>query len=535
VTPASRGAKPPDSFSGDTKSIPEQAPLPSERSTPSAPRSPITKDLVTNSRPLSQVRAPQKRTSRNVPPLAIAPTSLPADASLSPTDGTPRSADRRKRSQPRVKAAPGPGIATDLSPHTTRSGPKSSPRPAKDTPPHIPATPVVSLDLHRDTDALCDATGSRPPARLDWAGDDDESLPDLGDWGISVATISGYNGSEISPIIVDGLKPLPEALPKAFSPPVGPVDFANSIRPVDNAEESGRVLNDTPKADTKTVRSSTTFSVEHRAFPFERGNPRTRARARAPRSAKGTFGSTTAETSGGHNYNAEATSRDARSGPSSSGPRTEWKATSKHRQPRERVDGVNLPESPAKGDNLMCGPSKDRAVAIAAVVPAPNAEVGGAQPPGKHAGETSAKAEPEMRKNLPDLDRLPGLEASIHAPRRNPVDPPNCDPDQPSVFSTGSNDDTRSKTEGYSDRRPRVGGFAIPLPQRLARPGPSTANFTHAHGGYHTRTHSAPPPELISSRTPLARRPIITEGAISQLAKAINKTSLSSQVSTIAK
>lgn len=59
---------------------------------------------------------------------------------------------------------------------------------------------------------------STPGTHIDWAGDDDDTLPDLDDWGVSHADL-------ISPIIVDGLRALPEVpvevqVPRTPTPPV---------------------------------------------------------------------------------------------------------------------------------------------------------------------------------------------------------------------------------------------------------------------------------------------------------------------------
>ena len=55
---------------------------------------------------------------------------------------------------------------------------------------------------------------STPGSHIDWAGDDDDGLPDLNDWGVNTATFGITNKSEnpISPIIVGGLRPLLDIL-----------------------------------------------------------------------------------------------------------------------------------------------------------------------------------------------------------------------------------------------------------------------------------------------------------------------------------
>lgn len=55
---------------------------------------------------------------------------------------------------------------------------------------------------------MADHRPSTPGSHIDWAGDDDDSLPDLNDWGIPFLT--DPTAHTISPIIVDGLRHLPE-------------------------------------------------------------------------------------------------------------------------------------------------------------------------------------------------------------------------------------------------------------------------------------------------------------------------------------
>lgn len=57
--------------------------------------------------------------------------------------------------------------------------------------------------------AMAENRPSTPGSHIDWAGDDDDSLPDLDDWGIP-SLVDHKTARVISPIIVDGLKPLPE-------------------------------------------------------------------------------------------------------------------------------------------------------------------------------------------------------------------------------------------------------------------------------------------------------------------------------------
>ncbi|KAM6495544.1 hypothetical protein JOM56_008250 [Amanita muscaria] len=82
----------------------------------------------------------------------------------------------------------------------------------------VPTASNSSSDVKSNIDALVERVRASamannrpntPGSHIDWAGDDDNSLPDLDDWGISPPTLpTGH--TMISPIIVDGLTPLPD-------------------------------------------------------------------------------------------------------------------------------------------------------------------------------------------------------------------------------------------------------------------------------------------------------------------------------------
>lgn len=98
-----------------------------------------------------------------------------------------------------------------------------SPAFAKDPPPHL----QPRADVRHDIDALVervravamDNRPTTPGGHIDWAGVDDDSLPDLNDWGVTTSTTAPVVSETISPIILEGLKPLPDfSAPTAASP-----------------------------------------------------------------------------------------------------------------------------------------------------------------------------------------------------------------------------------------------------------------------------------------------------------------------------
>ncbi|KAJ6629196.1 hypothetical protein B0H10DRAFT_30048 [Mycena sp. CBHHK59/15] len=168
-----------------------------------------------------------RKSSRSVVPTVVVGPSTPA------TEAPPaaaRPSNRRRRSQQLNSKGSSPGLKVNvpaslddnlLRPQN-RLVPHSAPPPSKDTPPHL----VGSFDMRNNIDALVervravamDNRPSTPGSHIDWAGDDDEGLPDLDDWGVTTGTSVGDKDEMISPIIVDGLKPLPEPVAKPPTP-----------------------------------------------------------------------------------------------------------------------------------------------------------------------------------------------------------------------------------------------------------------------------------------------------------------------------
>lgn len=134
---------------------PNPGPKPGVRHSVTTPEDPVPVSSQTSARPPNKPRRPQQRrpsaTSSNAPNKLLNVQTSNRKASTAP----------------------------------------SSPNPAKDPPPHL--TPVTSTtpaaDLKSDIDALVERVRSTamdrphtPGSHIDWA-DDDDSLPDLNDWG----------------------------------------------------------------------------------------------------------------------------------------------------------------------------------------------------------------------------------------------------------------------------------------------------------------------------------------------------------------
>ncbi|KAJ7699878.1 hypothetical protein B0H17DRAFT_1176846 [Mycena rosella] len=175
-------------------------------------------------------KAHGRKTSRSVVPTVVVGPVSPS-AEVPATTSTPRPSNRRRRSQQLTKGngTPAAGLKVNVPPlddnllrPQNRLVPHSAPPPSKDTPPHL----AGAFDMRNNIDALVervravamDNRPSTPGSHIDWAGDDDEGLPDLDDWGVTTGTSVGDKDEMISPIIVDGLKPLPEPVAKPPTP-----------------------------------------------------------------------------------------------------------------------------------------------------------------------------------------------------------------------------------------------------------------------------------------------------------------------------
>ncbi|KAI0693582.1 hypothetical protein BC835DRAFT_1067677 [Cytidiella melzeri] len=194
-----------------------------------------------HSRKNSEQRLPRKQPSLGVDTLNV----KPSNASSSPsTSISPRTPSRRKRPQAN-KTAPPPPPAVPVT-HARKQSVASeqdSTRaevhvaqpaavPVKDLPPHMAAPQENSApsDIAHSIDALVERVRTvamdRPHtpgthSHFDWAEDDeDDSLPDLDDWGVTsslsttdpvtdVADSEKVGVNVISPILQDTLRPLP--------------------------------------------------------------------------------------------------------------------------------------------------------------------------------------------------------------------------------------------------------------------------------------------------------------------------------------
>ncbi|KAI0347333.1 hypothetical protein BDW22DRAFT_1417251 [Trametopsis cervina] len=258
-----------------------------EHSPPAAPKHvtpppPITPSISSqtnttikgSARPKPPRKNSEQKGANKVPSLGVDTLNVPPSNASSSPSVSPHTPHRRRKSQAQKTVLPPPQLPPPpitcplpLNKHlpteqTTApvekpaAPPVPAPAPARDVPPHmVPQDPPAPTDIAHNIDALVERVRAvamdRPHtpgnhSHFDWAGDDeDDSLPDLDDWGVtsSLSTtgpITEPNDSEkvsvsvISPILQDTLKPLPSIIDIDISttikieephePSVGPQD-----------------------------------------------------------------------------------------------------------------------------------------------------------------------------------------------------------------------------------------------------------------------------------------------------------------------
>lgn len=328
--------------------------------------------------------------------------------------------------------------------------------------------------------AMAENRPSTPGSHIDWAGDDDDSLPDLDDWGIP-----SLSAQAISPIIVGGLKPLPElsaassanatsksethaptindqeaeSVPHVTSPPDAHANDLSSTEPANDKTQPSQIHPSLPPKPEVTP-SIRVVNTNHRQRPPRRPRPSEElnvASAATTVSQPVSEGITEQHDSPPH--------QDGKDKSSSSG------------------DASQNPEDSSDQDFASSG-------GLAQSIHAPSA---------------GHRAESEKE----------GLAASIHAPR------PNFDATPAPIHLGG-----RSPRNRQSYPRTQTAGRSFP------RPHPNDTNFIRSprtgRGGFtgsprqHARNHSSPATSTTNRGS--HSRPILTGDAISRLAKAVGNT-----------
>ena len=360
---------------------------------------------------------------------------------------------------------------------------------------------------------MADNRPSTPGSHIDWAGDDDDSLPDLDDWGVTPG-ISVENKEEISPIIVDGLKSLPEFVmkPDILSSEEGeqPENDDYSYTRAVLSEKEGKILsvvsqgaqlheekdkspkttsinlvsNKTIQEGPESVASSTRPPLHPSLPPKPVVSPE--ASVVLPKSRHGSATIPMRNYSPQKSLNIPADKPDFKPVPTIavSNEQSDQRKTF----PDEQAGAPPVHSLPRGPDTLL--------------------------------RDISSMSAPAAQSENLDKD---GLLASIHAPTSllESASAPAGLGSYPSTHTPAAN---RTHTRAHT-----VGKLSVPSTDsvRHSRSGYSTPQG--GSEGYHARTHSSPPAGVMlkNHRSPNSHRPVLTGDALSRLAKTIGSTALS--------
>ncbi|KAI9447780.1 hypothetical protein H4582DRAFT_2068371 [Lactarius indigo] len=301
--PAQPPAVPPTNTSASTKN-------PSS----SLPRSIPSLDLT--AKPKASARRASQHAANNLPSLMIEPASptvnLSGSAPHSASTSSSRPTARRRRSQNNKSSVATlssenltvEALASAMKARKSRTSPSSPHGPpkasaSKDAPPHLSAGPTVtSFSTKTNIDSLVehvralamDHRPSTPGSHIDWA-DEDDSLPDLDDWGVSPGsgTPAGADPGPsesiekarlelMSPILDDSLKQLPQSFDKIGSPSLSAGSGSPSPRIADTAPisevnglEGGHVTGvpDTPSSSIEVDKQEDRVPKSSKLSPSE--------------------------------------------------------------------------------------------------------------------------------------------------------------------------------------------------------------------------------------------------------------------------
>ncbi|TFY72109.1 hypothetical protein EVG20_g889 [Dentipellis fragilis] len=566
-------------------------PPPSARPEPAAPAKsgapPAVQSLPGTDASAKTKPAPRRASARKVPVLNVEPASPVTDSFKAPagapaaTPSSPRPLQRRRRSHQQKasvsSSASKQSLTVDAAAATarsskgkTRSDPASPHFSSKDMPPHLLVERMRAVAMENRPHT--------PGSHLDWA-DDDDTLPDLDDWGVPSSTVASTGPSEtspdtaattvsklqlMSPILDDSLKQLP-ALDKAASPLISAASLSPTFVPTAGLDAKGdatpagrgrRVSHD----GTPTLSIGKNDGPKSPRSPVKPSSPQPRSpQPRSPRMQS--KGMTNGHAKPPH-IGVESDAHPPRlplhpslpPKPVTSFDTRQPKSPLRDAPPHHTLNNVHHQLPPKPIIALSPPPSATTESAPPSLVnsshPSSGAEQPTAQPEEMPVPKLAPEPEPEPESkpvSTPTIDVVeqpdeegPGLEASMHAPKTSASEseisslvsqqtPPHTAP--PFNPSHG-----RSRTLG---RPPFVNGSGSALPHRMYHSGTNTPNNAAVH---HARTQSSPPSSVNTRHARHASRPVITGDAISKLARTLGgagigivkkeKTSSSTSVSS---
>lgn len=379
--------------------------------------------------------------------------------------------------------------------------------PIKDLPPHLapppPTTVAPSFDIKHDIDALVERVRAvamdrpyTPGSHIDWAGEDDDSLPDLDDWGVPSSAMGQSSeapkSSVISPILQDTLKPLPSMADILISTPASILEEVDQ----ENEEPSSAVDGgETPLVHRANAADSKLDQVSDNDVNGVGSSG-------VPRIA--------VELSTGPQEEQLFSDESAEFPDKTPQPKTAPPAIQHHPLPPKPVQSFNTTSKIHRNHT----PEPLKADALE---------------PGFESGLVQSMHAPSSARSVTDLhspsskDSSPerSLSASIHAQLPNSQSAPG---------HLSTHYIPRSGFNPTHSRAHTVGRF--PPHHRPPHSAPSSEHSDserprRGDGHHHARTHSTPPtgPGTTNSRPHHMTRPIITGDAISRLARTLGGTS----------
>ena len=521
--------------------IPSTKPDNSQSSTSMSTKSSISPSLSTptpGNVPLSKPKSASRRGSRAIPVTAV--SQIESVVTPSPSTPTPaKVTHKRKRSQvgrPARYVPPkaNPPELTDSLLRSNKLHIESHAETLKDIPPHLNS----KFDVRNDIDALVervravamDNRPSTPKSHIDWAVDDDDTLPDLDDWGVTTSTLTQLEG--ISPIIVDGLRSLPE-----FAAVPSPLKQVEAVMVQPTIEVQSSLVNGTTPdtvvptnpPNTKEEDTKSKFSPEFMA----KHDPVTTI----PSNSKITSSQLNPNISLHPSLPAKPLSVDSIVQP-----------TNKSRHRASPMRFVPHPKSPIIPMVDLYGMTETS--------PAANSEQADALEPVEIAFEmtdhkTATRTPEPMLKDPEHLivvepsiresvisnvgadntqttlePGLSGLGASMHAPK-GIVDSVSAPANLSTYADSHVHDPIHTHTRAHTIGRSAFLDSTIcgqgDYMTRVTRSGHTTPR-SGFQGTSHARTHSTPPGGANRHRSPHTSRPVITGDAISRLARTIVKT-----------
>jgi len=183
--------------------------------------SPTVANTPAEPSPIPKSNSSSKPTRRH--PVAVSEDSASISSQTSARPPNKRRGSQQRKPSVAASNTPGNLLNVQTSSRKASTGP-SSPNPAKDQPPHLAAvtSATATTELKSDIDALVERVRSvamdrphTPGSHIDWA-DDDDSLPDLNDWGYTEGITAPVQPEEppvtIPPILED--VPLESVIPE---------------------------------------------------------------------------------------------------------------------------------------------------------------------------------------------------------------------------------------------------------------------------------------------------------------------------------